>query len=185
MSPLYIALAAVLIVLLWAIVSFNGLVHARSRVDEAWSDVDVQLQRRHDLVPNLVEAVRGYAEHESMLLRDVTEARAAAMSVQSCGRKEVAEADLSRALVDLCALRERYPELRASVPFLRLQFQLTEVEVEIQAARRIYNTNVQKYNVRVESFPASLVAGLAAFKPRRFFDLALMPQSAQGVVTYA
>jgi LemA protein len=185
MSPLYIALAAVLIVLLWAIVSFNGLVHARSRVDEAWADVDVQLQRRHDLVPNLVEAVHGYAEHESTLLRDVSEARAAAMSVRSCGRKEVAEADLSRALGDLCALRERYPELRASGPFLRLQSQLTEVEVEIQAARRIYNTNVQKYNVRVESFPASLVAGLAAFKPRRFFDLALMPQSAQGAVTYA
>ena len=185
MSQLYIALAAGLLVLLWAIVSFNGLVRARSRVDEAWSDVDVQLQRRHDLVPNLVEAVRGYAQHEGLLLRELTEARAAAMSVRSCGRKELAEADLSRALTGVTALGERYPELRASEGFLRLQFQLTEVEVEIQAARRIYNTNVQQYNTQIQTFPASLVAVLAAFSARRFFDLALMPKSTQREVNYA
>jgi LemA protein len=185
MNLLHIALAAGAAVLLWAMLSFNALVRARSKVDEAWSDVDVQLQRRHDLVPNLVEAVRGYALHEGTLFRDLTEARAAAVSVHSCGRREVAEADLSRALTSLRTVSEQYPGLRASESFRRLQAQLTEAETEIQAARRIYNTNVQKYNSRVQTFPGSLVAGLAAFKPRRFFDLALMPQSAPREVMYA
>jgi LemA protein len=185
MSLPYIASAAGVVVLIWAILSFNSLVRARSKVDEAWSDVDVQLQRRHDLVPNLVETVRGYAEHESVLLREVSEARAAAMSVRSCGRRELAETDLSRALAGVRALTERYPDIRAVDNFIRLLSQLTEVEVEIQAARRIYNTNVQKYNTRVESFPASLVAGLGAFRPRRFFDLALVPQRAPGEVLAA
>ena len=184
MSLLYIVSAGGVVVLIWAMVSFNGLVRARSRVDEAWSGVEVQLQRRHDLVPNLVETVRAYAEHESVLLHEVSEARAAAMSVRSCGRTEVAEADLSRALTGVGALIERYPDLRASEGFIRLQSQLTEVEVEIQAARRIYNTNVQKYNARVQSFPDSLVAGFGAFRPRRFFDLALM-QRATGEVLAA
>jgi LemA protein len=185
MSLLYIALAAGAVVLLWAMLSFNALVRARSKVDEAWSDVDVQLQRRHDLVPNLVEVARGYAVHEGTLFQEVTEARAAALSVHSCGRREVAEADLSRALTSLRTLSERYPGLRASESFRRLQAQLTEAETEIQAARRIYNTNVQKYNSRVQSFPASLVAGVAAFKARRFFDLAMMPQPAPSEAMYA
>jgi LemA protein len=176
MSLIYIASAVGVVVLIWAMVSFNGLVRARARVDESWSGVEVQLQRRHDLVPNLVETVRGYARHESDLLHEVTEARAVAMSVSSCGRTEVAEADLSRALSGVRALVEQYPLLRASEGFIRLQSQLTEVEVEIEAARRIYNTNVQKYNARVQSFPSSLVAGLGAFRLRRFFDLALVPQ---------
>jgi LemA protein len=185
MTPLHIGLGAGAFVLLWAIVSFNTLVRARSKVDEAWSDVDVQLQRRHDLVPNLVEAVRAYAEHESSLFRELAESRAAAMSVHSCGRKEVAETDLARALTSLRTVSERYPALRASEHFRRLQSQLTEAETEIQAARRIYNTNVQKYNSRVQTFPASLIAGLAAFRSRRFFDLALMSQSAQPEAMYA
>jgi LemA protein len=185
MNLVYIASAAGGAALVWAIVSFNALVRARSRVDEAWSDVDVQLQRRHDLVPNLVETVRAYAEHESAVLREVSEARAAAMSVRSCGRRELAETDLSRALTGLRALAERYPALRASENFVRLQSQLIEAEVEIQAARRIYNTNVQKYNSRVQTFPGSLVAGLGAFRPRRFFDLALNPQYAPGEVLAA
>jgi LemA protein len=185
MSPLYIAIAAGSLFLIWAGISFNALVHARLRVDEAWSDVEAQLQRRHDLVPNLVEVVKAYAEHETVLLVEVSEARADAMSVRSCGRKEVAEKDLTRALGGLRALAEQYPQLRASENFVRLQSQLTEAEVEIQSARRVYNSNVQKYNAQVQSFPALLVARLGAFRSRRFFDLALMPQRAQHEVTFA
>jgi LemA protein len=185
MSLVYIASAAGVVALIWATLSFNGLVRASSRVDESWSGVEVQLQRRHDLVPNLVETVRGYADHEGLRLREVSEARAAAMSVRSCGRRELAEGDLSRALAGVRVLIEQYPELRASDGFIRLQSQLTEVEVEIQAARRIYNTNVQSYNERVQTFPASLVAGWGAFRPRRFFDLTLMPQRATREVVTA
>jgi LemA protein len=178
MTLLYIAPAFVICVLIWGGVTFNGLIRVRSRVDEAWSDVDAQLQRRHDLVPNLVETVRAYAEHEQTVLRELTEARAVAMSVRSCGRKEVAEKDLTHALTEAATLAERYPDLRGSESFLRLESQLVEVEVEVQAARRIYNSNVEKYNTRIQSFPGSLVAGLASFRPRRFFDLALVPQRA-------
>jgi LemA protein len=181
----YIASVVLVPVLVWGVVTFNGLVRARTRVDEAWAGVGAQLQRRYDLVPNLVEAVSAYAEHEEAVMQEVTEARAAAMSVASCGRKEVAEKDLTHALTDVAALVERYPGLRASDNFRKLQSDLIEVEVEIQAARRIYNSNVQKYNTRIETFPSSLVAGFGSFRPRRFFDLALVPQREPRESTFA
>jgi LemA protein len=176
MSMLYIALIVAICVLVWGGFALNGLIRSRNRVDEAWGDVDAQLQRRRDLVPNLVETVRAYAEHEQAVLGELTEARAVAMSVSSCGRKEVAEKDLTHAITEVAALVEQYPDQRASEGFRRFRSQLTEAELEIQAARRIYNSNVQRYNARIQSFPTSLVAGFGAFRPRRFFELALVPR---------
>jgi LemA protein len=184
MSLLHIGIAAGIVLLLWVVVCFNSLVRARSHVDEAWSGVEVQLARRHDVVPNLVETVRAYSEHEARLLRDLTEARENALAVHSCGRRELAETDLSRMLAAVRALAEQYPQLRASESHLRLQAQLAEVEGEIQAARRIYNANVQRYNARLQSFPTSLV-GVLAFRPRRYFDLVMMPRPAAREAVFA
>jgi LemA protein len=167
----YIAMALGVGLLLWMAFAFNGLVLGRNQVNEAWSGIDVQLKRRHDLVPNLVETVGAYAEHESAVLRAVTESRDnAAISSGRRGR-QAAEHELSRSLAEVRILSERFPELRASEQFERLQAQLKEVEGEIQYSRRIYNTNVQRYNDRVRGFPGSLVRRLGGFQPRGFFEL--------------
>lgn len=164
--------AVVLLLLLLAAISVrNRLIGARNRVDESWSGIDVQLKRRHDLVPNLVETVKGYAAHERRLFEEVTRARSDA--VKASGPREVggAEGRLSRSLLDIRAVAENYPQLRASENFQTLQRQLAEVEDEIQAARRIYNSNVQTYNTMVQVFPNSLVAGFSGFTARAFFEI--------------
>ena len=155
---------------LWVMLTNNSFIRARNKVDEAWSGVDVQLKRRHDLVPNLVEAVRGYAEHESATLASVTHARAAAMSAESRAERGSAEAALTCALGGVRAVAEQYPELRASESFRALQGKLAELEDQIQAARRIYNANVNAYNTRIQLFPNSLVAG-GSFTARDLFQL--------------
>lgn len=167
MTPLIIVLAVLALVVLWVIVTYNGFVGARNKVDESWSGVDVQLKRRHDLVPNLVETVRAYAAHEDKVLNEVARARAAAMSATGHERLE-SEAQLTSALVGLRAVAEQYPELRAAEPFLALQRELADLEEDIAASRRIYNDNVETYNTRLQVFPNSLVAG-QRFKPREFF----------------
>src|SRR5215213_11575110 len=165
-----IAVVAVLLVL-FAIVTYNGLVRLRLQTQNAWSDIDVQLKRRHDLVPNLVETVKGYAAHERETLSDVTEARLAAVEAGEPRVVERAETRLTSALGGINALAEAYPELRASDGFQRLQAELGGIEDEIQAARRIFNSNVQRYNTRVQQFPTLVIAGFLSFGPRDFFEI--------------
>src|SRR3954465_13873802 len=169
---MYVFLGCLAAAVAWAALTFNALVRGRSRVDEAWSDVDVQLRRRHDLVPNLIEAVLGYAEHEQHTMSVVADARDEAAAAHEGAQRERAETELSDALSQLRAIAERYPELAASESFLRLQRQLAEIENEVRAARRIYNSNAEQYNSRVQSLPSSLVAAAGSFRPRRYFEVA-------------
>jgi LemA protein len=158
------------LVALWVVITNNSFIRARNKVDEAWSGIDVQLKRRHDLVPNLVETVKGYATHESTTLAAVTQARAAAMQAGSGAERTQAEERLTSALDGIRVVAEQYPELRASQQFQTLMGQLSELEDQIQAARRIFNANVNDYNTRIQVFPNSLVAG-AKFTPRELFQL--------------
>src|SRR5918912_1763275 len=146
-------LIALVIAAIWGVAANNSFVRARNKVDEAWSGIDVQLKRRHDLVPNLVETVKGYAQHERETLAAVTQARADAVAASDPAHVERAEAQLSSALGGIHAVAEQYPQLRASEEFRDLEAQLAQIENEIQAARRIYNANVQAYNTRIEIFP--------------------------------
>ena len=168
---------------LWVVMTHNSFVRLRNKADEAWSGVDVQLKRRHDLVPNLVEAVKGYAAHESAVLTEVTEARAHAMSTFSPGERPAAEARLSGALDGIRVVAEQYPELKAQESFGRLQGQLAELEDQIQAARRIYNANVNAYNTVIQVFPSSLVAG-SSFTTRELFVLDSPAERAVPVVAF-
>ncbi len=171
MSISYIILIIVVVVALWLAGSFNVLVRSRNRVKEAWSDIDVQLKRRYDLIPNLVETVKGYATHESGVFERVTRARSAAMGAHTVAEHGQAENMLSGALKSLFALSEAYPTLRASENFAKLQDELSDTENKIQAARRFYNTNVLHLNNQVEQFPTNLVAGMFGFKKEVFFEL--------------
>jgi LemA protein len=165
-------IAGVLILLaVIAVLGYNGMIGARNRVDEAWSGIDVQLKRRHDLVPNLVETVKGYASHEQRVFEKTAEARAEAMRAGGVQDREQAESKLTGALTDLRAVAENYPDLRATENFQRLQGDLSEIEDEIQAARRIYNSNVQSYNTKIQVFPNSLIARTGNFDERRFFEI--------------
>lgn len=171
MSITYIILIIVVVVVLWLAGSFNSLVRSRNRVKEAWSDIDVQLKRRYDLIPNLVNTVKGYATHESEVFERVVKARSAAMGAHSVAEHGQAENMLSGALKSLFALAEAYPTLRASENFAKLQDELTDTENKIQAARRFYNTNVLTLNTKVEQVPTNLVAGMFGFKKEHFFEL--------------
>jgi LemA protein len=165
-----IVAAIVLLGLIYVLVR-NSMIGSRNRVDEAWSGIDVQLKRRHDLVPNLVETVKGYATHEQAVFTRTTEARAEAMKAGSVEATRDAEAKLSGALTDLRAVAEGYPELRATENFQQLQRNLNEIEDEIQASRRIYNSNVQAYNTKIQIFPNSIVANQGGFTAREFFEI--------------
>jgi LemA protein len=170
-----IALIVIVVIVVLAVLYFiakrNSIISARNRVDEAWSGIDVQLKRRHDLVPNLVETVKGYATHESQTFEKTTQARAAAMQAQSVEETAKAEQQLTRALADVKAVAENYPELRATENFQQLSRNLSELEDEIQASRRIYNSNVQSYNTDIEQFPGSIVANQGNFTKREFFEI--------------
>jgi LemA protein len=170
---LWIVLAVVAVAVVYAIAVFNRLVRTRQMVNEAWSGIDVQLKRRSDLVPNLVDSVKGYAAHERSVLEEVTQRRGAAraLSEGDVAARGLAEGALSAALGKLFALAENYPDLKASTNFLALQKQLSDLENEIQMARRYYNGAVRNLNVLVQSFPSNLVAGLAGFAPRDYFEL--------------
>src|SRR4029079_3231137 len=150
---------------------YNRLVTLRQRVREAWSDIDVQLKRRYDLIPNLVETVKGYATHEREAFENVTKARSMAMGAQTVGEHAQAENMLSGALKSLFAISEAYPTLRASENFGKLQDELSDTENKIQAARRFYNSNVMVLNTKIESFPTNIIAGMFAFKQAEFFEL--------------
>jgi LemA protein len=168
-----VVVVIVLIVVIWYISTRNGIISFRNRVEESWSGIDVQLKRRHDLVPNLVETVKGYATHEAGVFEAVTKARADAMATPDTNVEGTAKAEgnLDRALADLRAVAENYPDLKATENFQQLSRNLSELEDEIQASRRIYNSNVQSYNTKIQQFPASIVAGQGNFEPRTFYEI--------------
>ena len=172
MSILMIILIVVLVgIVLYPIAIYNRLVTMKNRVKEAWADIDVQLKRRYDLIPNLVETVKGYATHESGVFEKVTEARAKALSAQGPVAKGQAENMLTEALKSVFAVAEAYPQLRAVESFTKLQDELADTENKIQAARRFYNGNVRDINTAIQTFPANLVANMFGFTTEAFFQL--------------
>lgn len=174
MNLFYIILAVLAIVALWVIATFNGLIRSKNRVDEAFSDIDVQLKRRYDLIPNLVETVKGYMTHERETLVKLTEARTAAMANQgaSLATREQSENALSSTLKSLFAVTENYPELKASQNFMQLQDEIADTENKIQASRRFYNGNVRDFNTQIQVFPTNMFAGMLKFVKYEFFQAA-------------
>lgn len=172
MSILYFILLVIVVVSAWAVVSYNGFIRRRNQKDESWADIDVQLKRRYDLIPNLINTVKGYADHESQTFTQVTEARTRAMGAQTITERTEAENTLTNTLKSLFAISESYPELKANENFAELQRELADTENKIQAARRFYNTNVRDWNTGVDSFPSNLIASAFKFKKADFFELA-------------
>lgn len=168
---MWILIAVVAVIVLWAIFSYNRLVTLVQRSKEAWADIDVQLKRRYDLIPNLVETVKGYAAHEKGVFENVATARAAAMDANGIEDRGKAENALSNTLKSLFAVAEAYPDLKANQNFLALQQQLTDTEDKIQAARRFYNGNVRDLNTAIARFPSNVIADIFRFEPREFFEL--------------
>lgn len=171
MNPLYIILGVVAVIALWVVFAYNSFVRLVNRAKEAWADIDVQLKRRYDLIPNLIESVKGYATHERATLDSVTSARTAAMNATGPAQKAEAENMLTGALKSLFAVSEAYPDLKANQNFLALQTELSDTENKIQAARRFYNGNVRDLNTAIESFPGNVIAGTFSFKKMDLFEL--------------
>ena len=171
MSTGWIVIGVLVILVLFAFASYNRLVALSQRVGQAFADIDVQLKQRHDLIPNLVETVKGYAAHERGTLDDVIKARNSAISAQGPAQVSAAENQLSGALGRLIALSEAYPDLKANANFQQLQAELTDIENKLAAARRFFNNAVSEYNARIQQFPAALFAASFGFTPRTFFDL--------------
>jgi len=172
MLTIWIILGVVVIIAIYGIAVYNGLVSLRQKVAEAWADIDVQLKRRYDLIPNLVETVKGYAKHESTVFEDVTKARSQAMNASGLHDKSEAENMLSGTLKSLFAVSESYPELKANENFLELQRELSDTENKIQASRRFYNSVVMSLNTKIESFPDSLIASIGKFEKKEYFEIA-------------
>ena len=173
MTTTWIVIGVILLVVLIFVGMYNGLIRLKNRVDEAWSDIDVQLKRRHDLIPNLVETVKGYAAHESATFENVVKARNDAMSAQAGGNPaevEKAENALSSTLKTIFALSESYPELKANQNFLELQRELTDTEDKIMASRRFYNGNVRDFNTKPQAFPTNIFGKMLGFAARTFFQ---------------
>ena len=171
MTTVYIILGVLGAALLWAIYAYNRLITYTNRAEEAWADIDVQLKRRYDLIPNLVNTVKGYMAHEAGTLEKVTEARAKALQAHSVSEHGEAENMLTGALKSIFALSENYPDLKANQNFVELQRELADTENKIQAARRFYNTNVRDLQNGLESFPTNIIGNMFSFKTRDFFEL--------------
>ena len=167
----WIILGVIVALVLWAITIYNGLVALRQRANQAFADIDVQLKQRHDLIPNLVEPVKGYASHERGTLEAVVQARNAAIAAPGVEQKVAAENMLTSALRQLFALSEAYPDLKANTNFQQLQEELSDIENKLAASRRFFNNAVQEYNTGIEQFPAALFASTFGFTHRTFFDL--------------
>lgn len=170
-NPIWYIIIVVVVIVLWLIGVYNALIRLKNRTDEAWSDIDVQLKRRYDLIPNLVETVKAYATHEKELFENVTKARSQAMQATGPEAKGKAENMLSDTLKSLFAVAENYPQLRATENFAKLQDELSDTENKIQASRRFYNGNVRDFNTKVQIFPNNLVANMLKFKNREFFEI--------------
>lgn len=171
MTLLYAILGVLAVLVLALIGVYNVLISRRNRIEEAWSDVEVQMKRRFDLIPNVVETVKGYVVHEKGVLENVTKARTQAMGAKTPQEHAQAENMLANTLKTLFAVAENYPDLKANANFLDLQRELADTENKIQAARRFYNTNVRDYNIAIQSFPTNLIAGMLGFARKEFFDL--------------
>ena len=165
-----VVLTLAVAIVLWAILIFNSLVRLKNRVNEAWSDIDVQLKRRYDLIPNLIETVKGYAKQEKEVLENVTEARTRAMGASDPKDQIEAENMLSGTLKTLFAVSENYPNLKSNENFLELQRELSDTENKIQSSRRFYNGNVRDFNTKIQTFPNNLIAGSLSFSKRDFFE---------------
>jgi LemA protein len=168
---MWIPIAIVGVLVLWVVVSYNLLVRARNIVSEAWSGIDVQLKRRHDLIPNIVECVKAYSSHERELFENVAGARATGLGSDAIPARAEAENAVTGQLKALFAVAEAYPDLKANTNFLELQKGLTEVEDDIQYARRYYNASVRDYNIRAQSFPGLIIAGLFGFEKKDYFEI--------------
>ncbi len=171
MTPLYVMLGILAVIVLWFVSVYNGLVHLRNYVDNAWAQIEVQLKRRHDLIPNLIETVKGYMAHERETFEAITKLRANAMNAHGPAEAGPAESQLSGALRGLMVSVERYPDLKASQNFLALQEELASTENKISFARQAYNDSVTRYNSKIQSIPANIVAGPAGFTKRDLFEL--------------
>lgn len=172
MIPLLVFVAILVVVGLLVASMYNGLVQLKVRADNAWSDIDIQLKRRHDLIPNLVETVKGYATHEKSTFEDVARYRSAAMAATSTADRAQAEGQLTQALRGLLAVAEAYPDLKANAQFMALQQQLSELEDALQNSRRYYNAVVRDLNTKIQSFPSNIIAGMFNFQQRQFFEIA-------------
>jgi LemA protein len=161
----------ILAIIIIGVLLYNSLIRSRNRVDESWADIEVQLKRRYDLIPNLVNTVKGYATQESGVLERVTEARTQAMGAQTQDEKIKDENQLSGTLKSLFAVAENYPDLKSNQNFMQLQTDLTDTEDKIQAARRFYNGNVRDFNTKIEVFPTNIFASMLGFAKRAFFDI--------------
>ena len=179
-----IAIIVIAVIVLLLIVLYNGLAGLRVRADSAWSDIDVQLKRRHDLIPNLVETVKGYAAHEKGTFENIARYRSAAMSATTVDEKAQAEGQLTQALRGLLAVAENYPQLRASEQFTSLQNQLAQTEDAIQYSRRYYNAVVRDLNTKIVTFPSNIIAGMFNFTPRQFFQTETAEDRATPVVKF-
>jgi LemA protein len=171
MSTSVIVLIVIVVLALLVVFIYNGLVRAKVRVDEAWSDISVQLKRRYDLIPNLVNTVKGYAKHEKTVFEDVTKARANALNAQTVPEAAKADNQFQTALKSLFAVAEAYPDLKANQGFQQLQAELVDTEDKIQAARRFYNGAARDLNVKIQTFPTNIFAGMMGFKLREFFEV--------------
>lgn len=169
--PLVIILVIAAVIILGLIAMYNGLVRANVRVDEAWSDITVQLKRRYDLIPNLVNTVKGYAKHEKEVFENVTKARSVAMSATGVVEQAKAENQFQSALKSLFAVAEAYPDLKANENFKQLQDELVDTEDKVQAARRFYNGSARDLNIKIKTFPTNIFAGMLGFKTREFFEV--------------
>lgn len=168
---LWILIAAIVVVVGYVIFLYNSLITLKIRSEEAWSDIDVQLKRRYDLIPNLIDTVKGYAKHEKELFEKVTKARAAAINANSVKGQQEAENVLTGALKSVFAVAENYPDLRASENFVKLQDELTDTENKIEAARRFYNANVRDLNIKIEAFPSNIIASLFHITKKELFEI--------------
>lgn len=184
MGGIGIVVVLLVVCVVYAVITYNGFIVLKNRVNEAWSDIEVQLKRRYDMIPNLVETVKGYAAHESQTLEKVIQARNMAMGVNKTNVKEMAASEnvLSGTLKSLFALSENYPQLQANTNFLELQRELRDTEDKLQAARRFYNGNVMALNTKAELFPSNMVAALFHFEKRDFFELAETDAAAKNPV---
>jgi LemA protein len=171
MVTIIVFVAIIILAALYAVGAYNGLVRLRTLAEEGWSGIDVFLKKRYDLIPNLVETVKGYAAHEKETFENVTKARAGAMAAKGVGEQEVAENNLNKALMNLYAVAEQYPDLKANANFMNLQNQIESLEGEIEKSRRYYNGTVREYNVKVETFPSNIIANMFAFVKKKFFEL--------------
>lgn len=167
----WIIIALIAVLIIWFFVTYNGFVTIRNRVEEAWADIEVQLKRRYDLIPNLVNTVKGYASHESGTFEKITAARSAAMQAGTAAEHAKAEGELSGTLKSLFAVAEAYPDLKANTNFLELQRELSDTENKIQAARRFYNGNVRDYNTKLDTAPSNVVGKMFGFIKKEYFDI--------------